>query len=242
MGSYSVVHVPGIFRAARGNLAMTKTVTILVAAALGGISAPSSSQYYPQPQPQPEPYPQYPQSQYPPPEYPQPQYPEPQYPQSQYPQYPQQTYPQQYPAPGYGYGNNTVLGQVIDGLIGNRYNVSDRQAIHQCAYAAVERARTWNWGNGWQQPYPGYTNNMRVLSITEVQRRSSSVRVRGELGRNWHGNQGYNPNYPNQPYDPRYGYGYGGAGYGRPELSFRCDVDYQGYVRNVRIEPLYRAY
>ena len=172
----------------------------------------------------------------------QPQYPQP-YPEPQ--PYQQQPYQQPYGQQGYGndqqYGTTqNPFGAIIDSLIGNRYNVSDRQAIHQCAYAAVERARTWNWGNGWQQPYPGYTNNMRVLSITDVQRRSSSVRVRGEMGRNWRGNQGYNPNYPNQPYDPRYGYG--GGGYGRPELSFRCDVDYQGYVRNVRIEPLYRAY
>ena len=38
-------------------------------------------------------------------------------------------------------------------------------------------------------------------------------------------------------YDGGYGYGaYGAAGYSyRPDLSFRCDVDYRGYVRNVDI-------
>lgn len=224
MGSYSVVHVPGIFRAARGNLAMTKTVTILVAAALGGISAPSSSQYYPQPQPQPEPYPQYPQSQYPPPQYPQPQYPEPQYPQSQYPQYPQQTYPQQYPAPGYGYGNNTVLGQVIDGLIGNRYNVSDRQAIRQCTFAAVNQAenqyRPYYVNRNFRRPYPGYNGYIRVSAITEVQHRAYGMRVRGLLDSGL---------YRAQPY----GYPGGYAG----DITFRCDVDYRGYVSNVRIDP-----
>jgi hypothetical protein len=210
---------------------MTKTVTILVAAALGSAAAPSAAQYYPQPQPQPqpEPYPQYPQSQYPAPQYPQSQYPEPQYPQSQYPQsqypqYPQQTYPQQYPAPGYGYGNNTVLGQVIDGLIGNRYNVSDRQAIRQCTFAAVNQAenqyRPYYMNRSFARPYPGYNGYIRVSAITEVQRRAYGVRVRGLLDTGL---------YRAQPY----GYPGGHAG----DITFRCDVDYRGYVSNVRIEP-----
>ena len=189
---------------------MTKTVTI-IAAALGGLAAPSAGQYYPQPQP--EPYPQYPQTY-------------PQYPQSQYPQsqYPQQTYPQQYPAPGYGYENNNVLGQVIDGLIGNRYNVSDRQAIRQCTFAAVNQAenqyRPYYMNRNFRRPYQGYNGYIRVSAITDVQRRYSGVRVRGLLDTGL---------YRAQPY----GYPGGHAG----DISFRCDVDYRGYVSNVRIDP-----
>jgi hypothetical protein len=173
-------------------------------------------------------------------QYPQP-YPQQGYPQQTYPQqtYPQQGYPQQgYPQQGYGYdqqygSNQNVVGAIIDSLIGNRYNVSDRQAIHRCAEAAMQRAQGQNWGgNGWQ-PYPGYNNYLRVTAITDVQRRSSSVRVRGELGRGRYGNQPYDPRYSN---DLRYGGG------GRGEVRFRCDVDYNGYVKNVRLEPLYRAY
>jgi hypothetical protein len=163
-----------------------------------------------------------------------------QYPQQQYPQtYPQQQYQQAYPQQGYGYDqgyaqNQGTVGAIIDSLIGNRYNVSDRQAIHRCADAAMNRAQTQNW-SGYPQAYPGYTSNLRVMAITDVQRRSNSVRVRGTLGRGRWGGPGYG--YGS---DPRYGNN--GNGYGRADLGFRCDVDYAGYVRNVRIEPLYRGY
>lgn len=173
---------------------MTKTVTILVAAALaGGAAAPLAAQYYPQPYP---------------------------YPQQPYP-YPQQPYPQPYPAPGYGYGNNNVLGQIIDGLIGNRYNVSDRQAIRQCTFAAVNQAenqyRPYYNNPNFRRPYQGYNGYIRVSQITDVQRRSNGVRVRGLLDTGL---------YRAQPY---------GGGYGSGDLSFRCDVDYRGAVYNVRI-------
>lgn len=124
------------------------------------------------------------------------------------------------------------MGAIIDQLIGNRYNVSDRQAIHQCAYAAIQRARGYNSGSAYG--YPGYHNYLRVTAINDVERRSNSVRVRGMLGTGG----GYNA----QPYDPRYGQNGGGYGYGRADFSFRCDVDYRGYVRNVRVDPAYRHY
>ena len=44
-----------------------------------------------------------------------------------------------------------------------------------------------------------------------------------------------------QPYDQRYGYG-GGSGYRPGDLNFRCDVDYRGYVTNVRLDRQYRPY
>lgn len=65
----------------------------------------------------------------------------------------------------------------------------------------------------------------RVLSITRVEPRRSTVRVRGlaSSGRF----AGYGP----------YGVGaYGALGYAaQPDLSFSCSVDYRGYVRNVDI-------
>jgi len=185
---------------------MSRFASLLAAAALAGsAAAPAAAQYYP------------------------PQYPQP------VPSYP---YPQPSPGPAYPYpyldqtygANQGAIGAIIDSLIGNRYNVSDRQAIRQCAFAAVQRAQ--NGYPGGYQPYPGYNNFIRVTAITDVQRRSSSVRVRGMLGRG---------RFNAQPYDPRYGYGYGG-GYGGGEVSFRCDVDYRGYVRNLRLQPLARAY
>jgi hypothetical protein len=65
----------------------------------------------------------------------------------------------------------------------------------------------------------------RVLAVTQVVPRGSTVRVRGlaTSGRS----SGYGP----------YGAGaYGALGYGyQPDLSFKCDVDYRGYVRDVDI-------
>lgn len=190
---------------------MTKTVTILVAAALaGGAAAPLAAQYYPQPYP---------------------------YPQQPYPNYPQ-PYPQPYPAPGYGYGSNNVLGQIIDGLIGNRYNVSDRQAIRQCTFAAVNQAESQYrpyFGPNWRRPYQNYNGYIRVSQITDVQRRSNGVRVRGLLDTGLYRNRPYGNGYGGGGYGGGYGGGgYGGGGYGG-DLSFRCDVDYRGYVSNIRI-------
>ncbi|MBA3512251.1 hypothetical protein [Sphingomonas sp.] len=65
----------------------------------------------------------------------------------------------------------------------------------------------------------------RVLAVTQAIPRRSTVRVRGlaTSGRS----AGYGP----------YGAGaYGGLGYAyQPDLSFSCDVDYRGFVRDVDI-------
>ena len=181
---------------------MARFASLMAAAAL--VSSAAAAQYTPYPQPYSQPYPQ----------------PVPTYP------YPGQTYPAQaygQPYPGQPYGNDqSAIGAIIDGLIGNRYNVSDRQAIRQCAFAAVQRSQAYNGYNG----YGGYGGYARVTAITDVERRTFGVRVRGMLASGRYGNQGY---------------GYGGA-YGRGDLSFRCDVDYRGYVRNVRLDPLVRRY
>ena len=184
------------FSEQNGGTAMTKLTTTIVAAALAaGAAAPLAAQYYPQPQPQPYPYPQ---------------------PQQPYP-YPQQGYQQGY---GYGGGNN-VLGQIIDGLIGNRWGVNDRQAVRQCTFAAVNQAENQYrpyFGPNFRRPYQGYNGYVRVSQITDVQRRNGGVRVRGLLDTGLYRTQQYG--YPNN---------YGG------DLTFRCDVDYRGYVTNVRI-------
>ena len=158
------------------------------------------------------------------------------------PQYPNQ-YPQAYPQTGYaypgqqGYGVDPVT-QVINQLLGNRYNVNDRTAVQRCASAAMVQASSqygrsgyngYNNGNGqgYGQQY-GYNgaSAMRVTSITDVQRRNNGLRVSGMLSNGYnsygagaYGNQGYN--------DPRYA--------NRGNLSFRCNVDYSGAVTNVRI-------
>ena len=70
------------------------------------------------------------------------------------------------------------------------------------------------------------TSTGRVLSVTQITPRRSTVRVRGlaTSGRM----AGYGP----------YGVGaYGALGYSyAPDLSFRCDVDYRGYIRDIDID------
>jgi hypothetical protein len=182
------------------------------AAAIGGVAAPAAAQYAPYPQT------------YPHQAYPQQTYPQQPYPQQAYPGYGQQGY-------GYnqGYPQNSV-GQIIDQMLGNRYNVTDRQAISQCASAALAQAAA-QYGNGYNrgygQGYNGYNGYnsggaMRVTAITDVQRRSNGLRVSGMMS----SGGGYN----NQ-------YGYQNRGYGRSDVSFRCNVDYRGAVTNVRIRP-----
>ena len=135
---------------------------------IGGVAAPAAAQYpYPQ-----QPYPQ--------------QVPQPAPGQPGYGYYPQEGYGQQ----PYGYGNDPI-GQIVNQLLGNRYNVTDRTAVRQCASAAVQRA-----SSQYRQPYGnayGYNNNrgynqgynpammMRVTAITNVERRRNGLRVSGLL-------------------------------------------------------------
>ena len=70
-------------------------------------------------------------------------------------------------------------------------------------------------------------SNARVLSITRVNPNRNRIRVRGVATS---GRLAYNP----------YGvgaYGMLGSNYAlRPDLSFRCEVDYRGFVRDVDID------
>lgn len=180
------------------------------AAALGALAAPAAAQYYPQ-----QPYQQ---------QYQQP-YAQPVYPQQGY-AYGQQGYA--YGQPGY---NQNPISTIIDSLLGNRYNVTDRQAVSRCASAAMAQAQAqyggrYNNGYGYDRRYQGqgFGNGMgmRVTSITDVQRRNNGLRVSGMLS----SGAGYN--------QPAYGYNQGyNQAYG--QLSFRCNVDYNGAVTGVRI-------
>jgi hypothetical protein len=203
---------------------MTNLAKLLTATAAVGIAAaPAAAQYYPQPN--------YQQT-----------YPQQTYPQQTYPQqtYPQQTYPgygQRYQQPGYSYqqGTGNVVTDIIDQLLGNRYSVTDRQAVRRCAAAATAQAGQYGgngYGNGYGgNGYGGYNNGYnrgygaaRVSSITSVQRRGNGLRVEGLMSTGGgYGNQAY---------------GYANRGYGGGQLSFRCNVDYNGAVSGVRVRPV----
>ena len=112
---------------------------------------------------------------------------------------------------GYGYQNNTAYMQQV--------------ATQQCTAAVQNRLATRNGLPGIIGSLLGVAGTSpRVLSITEVRPRRSSVRVRGLASS---GRYAYNP------YGAGY-YGAAGAGY-MPDLQFRCDVDYRGVVRDVDI-------
>lgn len=112
---------------------------------------------------------------------------------------------------------------------GNAYGYNGNvtaMAAQQCS-AAVQSRLSQRSGLGGivGALFGANTSSGRVLSITQVIPRGNSVRVRGlaTSGRS----AGYGP----------YGAGaYGALGYSyQPDLSFRCDVDFRGYVRNVDI-------
>ena len=159
-------------------------------------------------------------------------YPAPTYPQQQNP-YPGQTYPAPgYQQQGYGYPQQQQQGGiagVIGQLLGNRYAVNDRTAITQCASAAQAQVAQ-QYGGGYGNRYGQYNQNnqgyaaSRVTAITQVERRNRGLRVSGLIasGQAYNGRNGYNQQN-------------GGA-----DLSFRCNVDYNGAVTNLRVTRLAR--
>jgi hypothetical protein len=148
------------------------------------------------------------------------------------------------------------------------YN-NDRGQIDRCA-AAVEQRINRDYGNRYGSPYGSpyggygqygqYANQYgqygtqygynqyaqggaKVVGITRVERRSSSTtRVRGVATVNAYANQ-YQP-YGGQ-YGGQYGGGYGYNNYGYAnagELTFKCDIDYRGYIRDIDIDRNNNAY
>lgn len=116
----------------------------------------------------------------------------------------------------YGYGNYG-------------YGMNTSAAASQCTAAVQNRLyyRNTNGVGGIIGSIFGLSTgtNARVLSVTQVRPLSNgTVRVRGLASS---GRVAYNP----------YGVGYYGAlGYGaQPDLSFKCDVDYRGFIRDIDI-------
>lgn len=112
------------------------------------------------------------------------------------------------------------------------YNSYNNNAINMAAQrcsAAVQNRLSYRTGNS---SFLGAilgtrtSTSARVLSVTQVTPRRNTVRVRGLAST---GRLAYNP----------YGvgaYGMLGSNYAlQPDLSFSCNVDYRGNVRNVDI-------
>jgi hypothetical protein len=128
----------------------------------------------------------------------------------------------QYYSPyGYNYSNT------YNNYYGNYgYAAANTQtAVNQCTAAVQSRLYNRRGLSSIVSSLFGLAGTSpRVLSVTSVDPNRTTIRVRGTAtsGR-----------YTSNPY----GYGYYGAvaaGY-VPDLQYRCDVDYRGYVRDVDI-------
>lgn len=113
----------------------------------------------------------------------------------------------------YGYGN-----------YGYNNNVT-ATAAQQCQ-AAVQNRLSYRTNTGILGALLGTSTSGRVIGVTQVTPRRNLVKVRGVAST---GRMAYNP------YGAGY-YGTLGANYAlQPDLSFSCDVDYRGFVRDVDI-------
>ena len=141
------------------------------------------------------------------------------------------------------YGGGNVVGQILQSVLnpygaqqayGYGYGQNPQALVNQCT-AAVQGQLAQRYSAGYN-PYGGYNqyggyggynnaySSARVVGIRSVERRSSTTtRVRG------YASSGMAMNYGG------YG-GYGGA-YAQPQadLSFKCDIDYRGYIRDIDI-------
>lgn len=122
-----------------------------------------------------------------------------------------------YGYPGYGYGSGNVIGQVLNDVLGNgygSYGANSQVAVNQCA-AAVQQRLSGGY-NGYGYNNYAYNNGARVLGISRVEpRNNGEMMVRGVA------NSG------------RYAYGYNGQG--QVDLTWKCRVDYRGFIRDIDI-------
>jgi hypothetical protein len=117
---------------------------------------------------------------------------------------------------------------------GNQYAYASTNAAAQRCAAAVQNRLARRGSNGILGAIFGvntYASGYgRVLSVTRVTPTANSVRVRGIASS---GRMAYNP----------YGmgaYGMLGSNYSTAaDLSFKCDVDYRGFIRDVDITRRY---
>ena len=119
---------------------------------------------------------------------------------------------------GYGYGPSPYASPYAQH--------ATTMATQRCAAAVQNRlARRTGMTGIFGALLGAQASTGRVVAVTQVVPRRSTVRVRGLATSGQMA--GYGP----------YGAGaYGALGYGyQPDLTFRCDVDYRGFVRDVDI-------
>lgn len=127
---------------------------------------------------------------------------------------------QYYPGyPGYGYGypyGGNVVGQVVNSVLGGGYGgygMNSQAVVNVCANAVQARLSGYGYG---------YGAGGRVLGISRVEPRGSGgLRVRGVAASGGYGAYGYNQ---------------------RPDLTWKCSVDYRGVIVGLDIDRGYNAY
>jgi hypothetical protein len=131
-----------------------------------------------------------------------------------------------------GYNNGYSNGYGYNGY--NAYGMNSNAAAQQCTAAVQSRLynRT-SLGSILGSLVGVPTNSGRVLSISSTTPTRYGMRIRGYASSGRYAYNNYGP----------YGSGaYGALGYGyanQADLSWRCDVDYRGYVTNVDINRRY---
>jgi hypothetical protein len=113
------------------------------------------------------------------------------------------------------------------------YGVNPSVAASQCTAAVQNRlANRTSLGSILGSLVGVPTSMGRVLNVTNETPTRNSIRIRGLASSGRYAYNGYGP----------YGVGaYGALGYANAgaDLSWRCDVDYRGFVRNVDINRRY---
>lgn len=164
-----------------------------------------------------------------------------------YPGYPGGGYG--YPGGGYGYpGGGNVVGEILNGILGGRsYASNERYAVEQCVRAVEYRINTrgldneggryrnYGYGYGYDNAYGRGYQGARVVSVTQVSRRSNGgLKVYGYATTGMGAYGGNNPyGYGNQ------GYGYDRQGYGQygynqqADASFDCTIDRNGRITDI---------
>ena len=118
----------------------------------------------------------------------------------------------------YNYGYNYGYGY-------NAYGLNTQALASRCTAAVQQRLYTRTGLGGLLGQLVGLSGTQaRVLNVTRIDPNRSYVRVRGLASS---GRTAYSP----------YGVGYYGAlGYSyQPDLSYKCDVDYRGFIRDIDI-------
>jgi hypothetical protein len=141
----------------------------------------------------------------------------------------------QQPSYGYGYsqqnyGYSQPYGYAQRYGYSNGYAMNTSVATQQCTAAVQNRLANRASIGGIIGALLGTNTTGQVVGITRVSPRGNGMTtVRGLASSGRYAMNSYGP----------YGVGaYGALGYGAQsaaDLSFRCDVDYQGYVRDVDI-------